>query len=97
MLNQIFFSLSIKGDSYEIYKGDRTKEEIIGFALRMAATPVPHLDSSHLEHAIKDHSLFFLYSGLREGELWVIIILSVFFVYKVLSILKKNFFIICYC
>ncbi|KAL7644407.1 UNVERIFIED_CONTAM: hypothetical protein RMT77_005238 [Armadillidium vulgare] len=60
----------IKGDSYEIYKGDRTKEEIIGFALRMAATPVPHLDSSHLEHAIKDHSLFFLYSGLREGELW---------------------------
>ncbi|KAB7496918.1 Protein disulfide-isomerase TMX3 [Armadillidium nasatum] len=60
----------IKGDTYEFYKGDRTKEEIIGFALRMAATPVPHLDSSHLEHAIKDHNLFFLYSGLREGELW---------------------------
>lgn len=62
---------SIKGDTSEVYRGDRTKEEIVGFALRMASAPVPHLDAANLNSKIKLHKLMFLYAGNKEGELWV--------------------------
>lgn len=63
----------MKGDTEFTFKGDRTKEEMVNFALRLSGPPVQKItkpDSiSHLK-AVKD--LFFVFVGENEGSAWVI-------------------------
>ncbi|XP_071545582.1 protein disulfide-isomerase TMX3 isoform X2 [Panulirus ornatus] len=61
----------VKGETRHIYKGDRVKEDIVGYAIRMAAPPVQHVQSyRHLKDVIDKGDLFFLYVGNQEGDLW---------------------------
>ncbi|KAG7167206.1 disulfide-isomerase TMX3-like [Homarus americanus] len=61
----------VKGHIRHVYKGDRVKEEIIGFALRMSAPPIQHIQSSrHLKETVDRGDLFFIYVGNQEGDLW---------------------------
>lgn len=63
---------SIQGDERHAYRGDRTKDEIVGFGLRMSVPPVQHLDSRQdLRDVVSRDRLFFLYVGTQEGSLWV--------------------------
>lgn len=63
---------SIQGDERHAYRGDRTKDEIVGFGLRMSVPPVQHLDSRQdLRDVLSRDRLFFLYVGTQEGSLWV--------------------------
>nr|XP_045605922.1 protein disulfide-isomerase TMX3-like isoform X1 [Procambarus clarkii] len=61
----------IKGETRHVYKGDRVKEDIVGFALRMAAPPIQHIQSyRHLKDTIDRGDLFFIYVGSHEGDIW---------------------------
>lgn len=67
----IFFSL--KGDeATHTYYGDRTKEEIMNFAMRVSGPPVASITRpDSLEHLKTNNPLFFVYVGSYEGPLWV--------------------------
>lgn len=69
----IFYCYSIQGDRRHTFRGDRTNEDIVGFAVRMAAPPVQHLASQHELIGLTERPghLFFLYAGIQEGPLWV--------------------------
>ncbi|XP_050709769.1 protein disulfide-isomerase TMX3-like isoform X2 [Eriocheir sinensis] len=62
----------IQGDRRHTFRGDRTNEDIVGFAVRMAAPPVQHLASQHDLIGLTERPghLFFLYAGIQEGPLW---------------------------
>ncbi|CAL4079867.1 unnamed protein product, partial [Meganyctiphanes norvegica] len=61
----------VRGDERHIFRGDRTKEDIIGFAIRMAAPSVQHFSSvGHLKQTISTGDLFFAYAGSQDGLLW---------------------------
>ncbi|KAK3878946.1 hypothetical protein Pcinc_016485 [Petrolisthes cinctipes] len=63
--------LYIQGDERHMYRGDRTKDEIVGFGVRMSAPAVQHLDSHQdLHDTVTRDRLFFLYAGAQEGSLW---------------------------
>ena len=69
VINNFF---SIQGDFRHTYYGDRSREEIVGYAIRMASPPIVHLPNiDQFKDKLKDGSVFFLYAGQREGELWV--------------------------
>lgn len=61
----------VKGDQRHSYKGDRVKEEIVGYAIRMSAPPIQYISSTqHLKDTVKQGDLFFTYVGNREGHMW---------------------------
>lgn len=62
---------SIKSDDDHTFHGDRTKEDIVNFALRMAGPPVQQITKPETMDSLKAHnSLFFMYVGPQEGSLW---------------------------
>ena len=68
----MFSSYSLKGDQKYVYEGDRTREEIVKFALRLSGPPVQEITKTQSFDIIKkEHDLYFLYVGNRAGILWV--------------------------
>jgi thioredoxin domain-containing protein 10 len=62
----------LKGEFQYTFKGDRTKEEIVNFALRVSGPPVQQITRSEsLENLKASNPLFFVYVGDHEGSLWV--------------------------
>lgn len=72
----IFFNLnkklfSIKGEEQHTFHGDRTREEIVNFALRMSGPPVQEITRPESLTNIKNMNyLFFMYVGPYQGPLW---------------------------
>ncbi|XP_021924903.1 protein disulfide-isomerase TMX3 isoform X2 [Zootermopsis nevadensis] len=63
--------LFLNGDFQYTFKGDRTKEEIVNFALRVSGPPVNQITRSEsLENLKASNRLFFVYVGDHEGPLW---------------------------
>ncbi|KAG0712338.1 Protein disulfide-isomerase TMX3 [Chionoecetes opilio] len=62
----------VQGDTRHTFIGDRTKEDIVGFAVRMAAPPVQRLAGHHQLAPLtqRPQHLFFIYVGTEEGHLW---------------------------
>lgn len=61
----------IKNDEEHNFHGDRTKDDIINFALRMSGPPVQQITKSETMDNLKAHNaLFFMYVGPQEGLLW---------------------------
>ncbi|XP_033209985.1 protein disulfide-isomerase TMX3 [Belonocnema kinseyi] len=61
----------LKGDQEFTYHGDRTKEEIVKFALRLTSPPVQEITKTRSFEVLKrDRDLYFLYVGDRSGLLW---------------------------
>lgn len=64
---------SLKGSYVHEYTGDRVKEDMINYALRMsqpAIQKVSHADS--IGYLKESHPVFFGYIGKQQGPLWVI-------------------------
>lgn len=62
---------SITSDNDFTYNGDRNKEDIINFALRMAGPPVQQVTRPESLLNLKGmNQLFFMYVGEQEGLLW---------------------------
>lgn len=63
---------SLKGEQEFMYHGDRTRDEIVKFALRLSGPPVQEITRTQSFDTIKrDRDLYFLYVGDRSGVLWV--------------------------
>lgn len=63
--------LFLKGDQEFVYHGDRTKDEIVRFALRLSGPPVQEITRTQSFEAIKkDQDVYFLYVGEKTGSLW---------------------------
>ncbi|KAK7083970.1 Protein disulfide-isomerase tmx3 [Halocaridina rubra] len=61
----------VKGDQRHVYKGDRLRDDIVDYAVRMSSPPIPHLASpQHLKDTVTKLNLFFIYAGNKEGHLW---------------------------
>ncbi|XP_075225053.1 thioredoxin-related transmembrane protein 3 [Lycorma delicatula] len=62
----------LKGDTQQYtFRGDRTKEEIISFAIRVSGPPVQQITRPEsLENLKATNPLFFAYVGSYEGPLW---------------------------
>jgi thioredoxin domain-containing protein 10 len=68
----MFSIYSLKDDQEYIYHGDRTRDEIVKFALRLSGPPVQEITKPESFNTIKkDRNLYFLYVGDRSGFLWV--------------------------
>lgn len=64
--------LSFKDNKQFMFKGDRTKEELINFAIRLSGPPVQRVTRSEsMDHLKATNELFFVYVGDYLGELWV--------------------------
>lgn len=62
---------SIKPNDDITYNGDKTKEDIINFAIRMAGPPVQEVTRAESLANLKNmNQLFFMYVGYQEGPLW---------------------------
>lgn len=62
---------SIKGHQEYIYHGDRTKDELIPFAVRMSNPPVQQVARVESIDMLKtNNGIFFTYVGKQEGVLW---------------------------
>lgn len=64
--------LFLKGDTHQFtFHGDRTKDEIINFAVRVSGPPVQPVTRPESLERLKDtNPLFFAYVGKYDGELW---------------------------
>uniref|UniRef100_A0A1B6DVR0 Thioredoxin domain-containing protein n=2 Tax=Clastoptera arizonana TaxID=38151 RepID=A0A1B6DVR0_9HEMI len=64
----------LKGDVAKyVFRGDRTKEEIINFAMRVSGPPVQAITKPESLDTLKSSNpLFFVYVGQYEGPLWTI-------------------------
>lgn len=61
----------IKGNEDFTFDGDRTKEDIVNFGIRLSGPPVQELTRTDSMNNIKAlHSLFFMYVGPHVGPLW---------------------------
>lgn len=68
----LYFIYSLKGEQEFIYNGDRTRDEIVKFALRVSGPPVQGITKTQSFDTIKkEHDIYFLYVGERSGPLWV--------------------------
>ena len=66
-----FTYFSLKGDSSYQYEGDRTRDDIVNFALRLVGASVNKIESkSDFEAAKKRSELFFIFSGEMSGIEW---------------------------
>lgn len=78
---------SLKGEQEFMYHGDRTRDEIVKFALRLSGPPVQEITRTQSFDTIKrDRDLYFLYVGDRSGVLWVsfLFLLQHFISWKIL-------------
>lgn len=63
---------SLKNDQEYTYHGDRTRDEIVKFALRLSSPAVQEITKPESFDTIKkDRDLYFLYVGDRSGVFWV--------------------------
>ena len=61
----------MKGDSIFTYEGDRTREDLVNFALRLMGPSVTQIENrKDFEMAKKRSELFFLFAGQNEGTEW---------------------------
>ena len=62
----------LKGEEVFTYEGDRTREDIVGFARRLMGPAVSHIhNAADLAEAKKTSGgILFLYVGKEEGSLW---------------------------
>lgn len=61
----------LKGEFQYTFKGDRTKEEIVNFALRVSGPPVQQITRTEsLDNLKASNPLFFVYVGDHSGPLW---------------------------
>ncbi|GLH03080.1 Protein disulfide-isomerase [Gryllus bimaculatus] len=61
----------LKDDVHFTFRGDRTKDEIVNFALRVSGPPVQHITKlESLDNIKANNPLFFLYVGDSSGSLW---------------------------
>lgn len=64
---------SVSGDKEHTFSGDRTKEDIVKFALRMSGPAVQQISRPEsLEHLKSHTALFFMYVGAQDGALWTL-------------------------
>lgn len=69
-LSDLFY-YSIKGEEDHTFHGDRTKDDIVNFALRMSGPPVREITRSDSMIDIKSkNQLFFMYVGNQNSLLW---------------------------
>lgn len=62
---------SIKKEEEHTFYGDRTREDIVNFALRMSGPPVQQITRPESLTNLKNlNQLFFMYVGPQEGPLW---------------------------
>jgi len=62
----------MKGEEVFTFQGDRTKQDIVDFALRVSGPPVQRITRTEsINNLRKGISLFFVYIGAYEGVLWV--------------------------
>lgn len=62
---------SIKGQKEYIFNGERTKEEMLPYALRMSAPPVQAVTRPESFDMLKtQNEIFFTYVGAQDGILW---------------------------
>lgn len=68
----IFFGVySIKGQKEYIYNGERTREEMLPFAVRMSGPPVQPVTRVESFDMLKSQNdIFFTYVGPQDGVLW---------------------------
>lgn len=53
------------------YNGDRTREELVNFALRMSGPPVQEIQTeNHMDILKNSNAIFFMYVGKHSGPLW---------------------------
>lgn len=74
LMQQCLTSLihSLKGEQEFKYHGDRTRDEIVKFALRLSGPPVQQITRTQSFDTIKrERDLYFLYVGDKSGILWV--------------------------
>ena len=72
LCNNLILQFSFKGDQQFVYNGDRTRDEIVQFALRLSGPPVQEVTKTASFNTLKkDRELYFLYVGERSGALWV--------------------------
>lgn len=65
---------SIKGSSHHEYLGERQKEEMVNYAMRMSQPAVQRLSQADSIGYLKEsHPVFFGYVGKLQGALWVIL------------------------
>lgn len=70
-LKLIFYS--IKGPYHHEYVGERVKDEMVNYALRMSQPAVSRLSQADSLGYLKEtHPVFFGYVGKQQGPLWVI-------------------------
>lgn len=62
---------SIKGHQEFVYNGDRSKEELLPYAIRMSGPPVQQVTRVDSFDMLKvQNEIFFTYVGLQTGALW---------------------------
>lgn len=68
------FLHSIKGPYRHEYIGERVKEDMVNYALRMSQPAVQRLSQADSLGYLKEtHPVFFGYVGKQQGPLWVIL------------------------
>ncbi|XP_037930839.1 protein disulfide-isomerase TMX3 [Teleopsis dalmanni] len=61
----------IKGNMEYVYSGDRTKDELVDYALRMSGPPVQLVTRTESVDMLKgSHTIFFMFVGQQEGVVW---------------------------
>nr|XP_014095597.1 protein disulfide-isomerase TMX3 [Bactrocera oleae] len=61
----------IKGSAKYVYNGDRVKEELVDYALRMSGPPVQLVTRAESIDMLKgSHTIFFIFIGQQEGVMW---------------------------
>lgn len=62
---------SIKGHQEYVYSGDRTKEELLPYAMRMSGPPVQQVTRVESVDMLKSNNpIFFAFIGKQDGLLW---------------------------
>ncbi|XP_043465597.1 protein disulfide-isomerase TMX3 isoform X1 [Leptopilina heterotoma] len=63
--------LFLKGEQEFTYHGDRSRDEIVNFALRLSGPPVQEVTKTEsFDFLKKERDLYFLYVGERVGQFW---------------------------
>ncbi|TMW40990.1 hypothetical protein DOY81_013927 [Sarcophaga bullata] len=61
----------IKGNMEYTYSGDRSKDELVDYALRMSGPPVQLVTRTESVDMLKgSHTIFFMFVGPQEGVVW---------------------------
>ncbi|XP_073842360.1 thioredoxin-related transmembrane protein 3 [Musca autumnalis] len=61
----------VKGNMEYTYTGDRSKDELVDYALRMSGPPVQLVTRTESVDMLKSsHTIFFMFVGQQEGVVW---------------------------